>query len=300
MKTIPLSLGFALLTVAFLPWMAGCDKVDHPVVTDNSIDIDTGIVWDDSAQSVLNNGNRFVLIEEFTGHTCPNCPEKSEIVIQLQQDHAPSVVTMSIHAGGFAEVKTSGDKYTTDFRTDAGNQYRLDFAVSSYPRAMISRVKKGSEWALRDVDNNWENGVNDVVNKPSIADIFIVNRYDDSTQIVQNEVVINWNTDQTEPLNLQLYLVEDSIVDWQTDRRQTPQDIPDYHHRHVLRQALNGNYGQKLEFGTVGQQDRIITNFEVPDKIRDLRQCMIVAFIFKPGPDNFDVMQVNEAHILSH
>lgn len=285
------------LSIPLLSWMAGCDKIENPILKDGSVTIDTGIVWDDSAHSVDNNGERFALIEEFTGHVCSQCPASANEILKIVTNNAPQVVSVSIHAGTFAIPYTSGDKYRTDFRTESGTELRTDFGIASYPKAMINRRKVADEWGLSEV--KWSPEVNNVLNNSSVLDIDITNRYDDSTKIVQNEVILKWNNAPSGDLNMQIYFIEDSVIDWQLDGST---DVPDYVHRHVLRSAINGTYGQKLELTGVvaGQNDTIISNFEIPGNVINLDKCLITVFVFKPGPEEFEVLQVNEAHILSH
>ena len=59
-------------------------------------------------------GDRNVLLEEFTGQMCPNCPEGAREAHRLQENN-PGMVIVSIHAGGFA----AGTPYVTA----AGNAY---------------------------------------------------------------------------------------------------------------------------------------------------------------------------------
>ena len=287
-----------ILLIPVLSGIAGCDKIDNPVPEGPDVISDTGIIWDDSSSSIPNAGNRFVLFEEFTGHQCNNCPESTEFIEEIKKANSPGMISVSIHAGAFADIKTRGEKFLTDFKTDAGNKYRTNFDVESYPSAMINRIKVGTKWAL--IDDVWQEEAEKIVNGPAIADIMINNRYDDSTKLVQCQVIIDWKSDISEDYNLQLYLVEDSIQDWQLDRREDPEAVPDYYHRHVFRGDLNGIFGELLSGGLAASNDTIVNTFEVPEKIIDLKKCQIIAFIYEPGPENFEIMQVNEAHILSH
>ena len=83
---------------------------------------------------------------------------------------------------------------------------------------------------------------------------------------------------------LSLYLVEDSVVSWQKDYRLPAEieDIPNYAHHDMLRQALNGTYGQAIRPGgqTIQAGDRFYRTVEIkiPEGYR-ANHCKLVAFV---------------------
>ena len=297
-KSILFYLGF-IISMAYI---VSCDKVENPI-PDNLIVAtpDSGIVWDDSNESIPNNDQRFVLLEEYTGHTCPNCPEGADTAKSIASRYSPRVVLVAIHAGFFAEFDPSDSKYFTNFKTEMGDELDNLFDPKSYPRGTINRLKFDDEWAIK--LNLWEDKVTEVLgsSKP-IANISIKNLYDDSTDIVRSQVIVEWTDQAVEgtEYDLQIVITEDKIIDWQKD---LGDNIPDYEHNHVLRASINGLYGQKLIAPPAGGSvvaDTLIQNFNPPANVIDIRNCNVVAFLFKPGPNDFEVMQVNEAHISSN
>ena len=44
---------------------------------------------------------RNVLLEEFTGQNCPNCPTAHETAAKFKQQYGDALITVSIHAGPF-------------------------------------------------------------------------------------------------------------------------------------------------------------------------------------------------------
>lgn len=280
----------ALPAILLIFW--ACDKVDDPIPKRISAEIGEVI---DSSFSVSSDGKRFVLVEEFTGHKCNNCPESAEFIEELSSARGNAMIAVSIHAGVFAEP-LPGDKFNTDFRTPAGDIYDEDFEVLSYPRAMISRRTVDGNIAIR--DNKWEAEIDAILNTSAVADIEIRNLLGDKNAI-ESRVIINWLQNIEEPLNLQLFFIEDKVVDWQEDRRKDPIAVPDYEHRHVLRQAINGTFGQSLEQAVANTSDTVVVSYPIPSNVIEVNNCTVVAFIFKPGPDDYEVLQVNEAHATS-
>jgi hypothetical protein len=48
---------------------------------------------------------KVVLLEDYTGHKCVNCPTAAEIAHNLQITYGEKIILMAIHAGFFAETR---------------------------------------------------------------------------------------------------------------------------------------------------------------------------------------------------
>ena len=96
---------------------------------------------------------------------------------------------------------------------------------------------------------------------------------------------------------LVVYLVEDSIINWQKWYGHIPENVPDFAHRHVFRKSLNGAWGDRLS-GSVKSVGQIIsksfaTNISIKYKHK---KCYIVAFV----QNNLtkEVLQVEEIKLM--
>ena len=64
---------------------------------------------------------RCVLIEDFTGQTCLNCPRAAETIEKLQEQYgADTVIAVAIHSGPLALKPTAS---VIGLRTDLGDLY---------------------------------------------------------------------------------------------------------------------------------------------------------------------------------
>ena len=100
-------IAFFLFISAFL--VLSCEEasvVIHPDMENNPEDTTT------------ENQLRQVLIEEFTGVRCVNCPAGSEAIENLLDSYGDQLVAISIHAGFFSPPMGESQY---DFRTDEGN-----------------------------------------------------------------------------------------------------------------------------------------------------------------------------------
>ena len=85
--------------------------------------------------------------------------------------------------------------------------------------------------------------------------------------------------------------------EWQKDYRKTPENIPDYLHRHVLRSAINGSFGENIARGSIQSGTKIIRNFKTNINPAYMAvHCSVVAFLVDSA--NAEVMQAEEKGIL--
>ena len=79
-----------------------------------------------------------VLLEDFTGQRCTNCPKGHEIVEKLKQNYgADRVIAVSIHGGSLSnpDSPTSG----AGLAGEEGNQYHTAFGIETWPKGKIDR-----------------------------------------------------------------------------------------------------------------------------------------------------------------
>jgi|GEM_PF-3336549 len=97
-----------------------------------------------------------VILEEFTGHICVNCPEATILAHDLKESFGEQLILLSIHAGDLAVV---GDApFDTDYTTEAGNAIYNYYAPVGVPTGMVSRSDyQGSTVLFKD---SWEPAIN--------------------------------------------------------------------------------------------------------------------------------------------
>jgi hypothetical protein len=283
--------------IAIVITLISCDKIDDP--TPDDFVSTEGIIWDDSLYTESNPSMRKVLIEEFTGMLCTYCPGGSREIERLDSIYGEQLIPMSIHAGGFAQVPAGGNgfdangdgtmDYTTDFNTVAGTVYYNTFGVASNPAATVSRINNAAITGL----SQWEIDFNSIKNDVPKVSIGLSTLYDDSTRTLKAVVNTEWLSTETGSYNLQLYLVQDSIVDWQLDNGT---HVQFYTHRHLFRNAINGTWGSPIPSSTIGDIDTQESAIVLPTEW-DKDHCIVIAHIYKSSP-NYEVLQVEELHIV--
>lgn len=225
---------------------------------------------------------RNVLLEDFTGQNCPNCPQAHRVVNALKEQYGESVVAVSIHAGHFAYEEGRFEPHFQTFKTEESNSYAELWDIPSYPSGIVNRVSGPIQY------QNWSTFVEDELQKDSKVNIETVALFNaDSTEITI--------TSSLKPLtdiegHLQLWITEDEIVSYQLDGT-TP--VVDYVHDHVFRTSVNG-------FG--GEEAALIKNvFETREhKISvqekwNKKKLNIVVFVYN---NSEGVLQVVEADVM--
>jgi thiol-disulfide isomerase/thioredoxin len=187
----------------------------------------------------LNTGQK-VLIEEFTGHQCGNCPEGTEEIKRLSEEYGDRLVIISIHTGFFAKTKKTG-AYIIDYTTPVGDELGEKYAAQAYPSAIVNRST-----ATPIGKEQWGGSIQQQLAQLPKAVLGMESKLDTATRKLNLKVNIKYNKQSSPDENLIVYLTQDSIVSWQKDYRLNPSDIENYVHQHVLRASLNGTFGDQV------------------------------------------------------
>jgi len=277
---------FITLAVIAIFTFNSCDKIDQPF---KNVEVEPG--------------GRKILIEEFTGHYCTACPAAAVELQRLVDVYGDQLIPISLHAGDptFNDPHLDGNgnpvdiigtdtMYSTDFRTQDGNIYASTFEPFGLPSGIISRQNA----AVATPAAQWESQILAIKDLAQIADIEITTSYDSIARVVDTEIKINWLTNNVSGNNykLQVYIIEDHIMDWQLD---AGVNVPDYDHRHVFRGAVNSTWGESINATSLGTSTEKSYSYTLnSDWNQD--NCEIVAFIYKEAPD-YEVMQANIAYV---
>ncbi|MEQ8324766.1 MAG: Omp28-related outer membrane protein [Vicingaceae bacterium] len=289
------------LILSVLVLFFACDKIDDPFPPNTDV-IDTGIVWDDSVYSVENDGERFVLLEEYTGHLCQACPGGAREISRLVSKYGEKFIPVSIHTIDVFAAPQPGaggtpGAFSSDYRTTAGDEYSKAFTIDALPGGVISRLPVGST-PYKLIIGEWEDEAVKILGSPAVANLGIRNYFNAELNTYQVRIDVEWLEDYTGDMNLQVQLLEDSIVDWQKDGSDY---IENYMHRHMFREALDGTWGETIPAASSGEISEFVFTREFdPTGIGyKLEHMIILAFIYKQSPV-YEVMQVNEAHLIGH
>lgn len=232
-------------------------------------------------------GDRKVLVEEFTGVRCVNCPSGAAELENLKSIYGDRLVIVSIHAGDFAPPYTDS-KY--DFRTSEGSALETWLgAPLGYPTAVVNRKKFDGQQSLQTTKANWAGLIANESKTPSVLNLAVEKKYTKDTRDLTMTIKLVPTEKLPEDVRLSVFLTENDVIDAQ----ETPQGKKsDYKHSHVLRRVLSGDAKGIVLNGALSWSStaKIPTNW-VAEK------CQIVVLAHRGG-DMKDILQVSEVKLM--
>lgn len=237
---------------------------------------------------------RQVMIEEFTGVNCVNCPDGSQAIETLIDIHGERLVAVSIHSSGSFSRPIAESQY--DFRTPEGDNL-LSYlgAPIGYPTAVVNRKKFQDEFDLQLGKGQWAGYIVEELAIPPKVRIAIEPTYTEASRDLRTDVTLYVDEDISDPdVRLSVMILEDDIVDAQVTPEGTKED---YKHKHVLRDMLTNFDGDIIS-------ENLTANAEI-EKSYDLNipvgwvasNCKIVVFVSLGGQVK-DVLQVHEVKMV--
>ncbi len=236
-----------------------CDKVKNPYPK-QYVDIDTNLLFGMNLETYKNtlwpsfgpntNTNVNVLIEDFTGHKCPNCPNAAIEARNIEGQHEGRVFVATIHSGAYATTYFQNYQfapYTANFTTPEGLEISTEISDGGFggnPSGTINRKTFGG--FIFQNYSGWASNVSSILT----ANILKVNIQSKCNYFPETRgVFLHTEVDKLISDSLELYqvvyLLEDSII--------KPQTLPDgttdlnYVHRDVHRGNIDGKaMGRKI------------------------------------------------------
>lgn len=174
---------------------------------------------------------RKVLLEEFTGQMCTNCPQAHAIIERLQEQYGEDLVVVSIHA----MKNVFGIPRPIGLMEEEGDEYAARWGINALPEGVVDRNSGALEM------DKWSTVIREdlEISTPVELDLAAQLSEDGSkieifTTIVSSEAMTG---------ALQLWIVENNIVTFQLDGGTI---LGDYIHNNVFRGCVNGLWGENL------------------------------------------------------
>lgn len=221
--------------------------------------------------SVVEPTGKTVLIKDFTGARCVNCPAAAEYAHNLQhqlgEDH---VFIMSVHAGFQAQPIGS----FPDFLTDEGTAWYNNH--DSNPLFAVDHVALTEGNTLN--EGQIDAPVAAALEEEQTFEIVVGRQFDEASRQLQVNVQIIALADMDGQFYITVCLVEDHITGWQT----TPAGVDkEYDFRNVFRGTLNGAYGDEFEGSGVETDDTayLTYNSEI-NADYNADECYLMVYVY--------------------
>jgi len=174
---------------------------------------------------------RAVLIEDFTGQRCVNCPAATEQIKALQEQYGEDkVIAVAIHGGGFGVASTN--TRMTGLATPDATEYYTHWNISAQPSGMVCRQ------GVLDY-NDWTEAVAKALSQTSPIELTL----SQSNGTIEVKAIASTRYEG----KLQLWIVEDGITAPQANAQGKLE--MDYVHHHIYRGSVNGLWGTAVSLG---------------------------------------------------
>ncbi len=174
---------------------------------------------------------RTVLLEEFTGQDCVNCPAAHEVIESLLAQYGDALISVSIHGGHFGiPISRKG------LMQPEGDEYVTYWGAETFPSGVVNRAG-----GVQSMDA-WAASIRNLVEQPSSLSIAV----EAHPSADGSQIDITTTLDPLDDLQgkLQLWITESNIVARQ--RNAEGEWVPDYVHNHVYRASVNGTWGEDV------------------------------------------------------
>ena len=183
---------------------------------------------------------KHVLIEDFTGQRCRNCPDATEAIEEIQNQYgADKVIAVGIYSGPFGKTMAG---QLLPLTTQEGDDYFNALGVEGQPNGLIDR-----RGGLSSNYMGWLTRVEQSMQQKPTVLLEVSNQLDADSRNLTVDVETEGLEDVSDA-KLQVWLVEDNIV--------SPQILPtgktnsNYVHNHVFRKSVNGMGGEAISVKT--------------------------------------------------
>ena len=266
---------YQILTVAAIALFTAvsCDKIDFEDRFDGPVAVESG---------------KNILIEDYTGQKCSNCPLAHAEIKALQKAYGSSrVIAVALHGG--PQAVDEGNPNLIGLANEESREYNRRLGKFSYPKGVVDR-KSG----LLDFEK-WNAFA---VSRFSAAPKVKLQLNDISADTESRKITFKCSVEGIEAVkgNLQLWLTESNIV--------AVQIMPavwggghkaDYVHNHVFRAAVNGLDGEPIE---IAASQNVSGEYSCSLKDGWNPQNMsLVAFFYN---ETDGVMQVTDAPVIEN
>ena len=222
--------------------------------------------------------NKNVVLEEFTGISCPYCPDGHVIAQGIKDNNPGDVMLINIHTGGYATPQGPG----TDFNTNFGAALATNANVSGYPTGSVNR--DGAAMSR----SSWASATANQLSQPSPVNVWSEAIIDMGTNTLTVNVEIYYTGSQTVTSNkINVAVLQNNIEGPQSGGASyNPSAVlanGNYNHTHMLRHLITGQWGEDITNVSQGHYETRSYTWNIPSDINgvdvDPTNLEIITFI---------------------
>lgn len=260
---------YILPCIAACSLVTSCDNYDEG---DRLLDVE------------VTHSERVVLIQEFSGQRCFNCPTGATRIHDIINANPGKVVAVAMYPFAMDELTAPYGKEIV--RSQIATEY---FNYYGRPSTLPCASFDGSP--VNDNIDTWSAAVLNAFSAEPPASIYLSGNFDSTSRNLTMNAKVEFTDNYSGDCSLILLVTESGIVGPQLmpDRKRNMQ----YEFNHVLRSSLNGTWGESIGSGKIGES----TDYSATGTLADTwveSNCAVVAILI-----NTSTRQVLQAQEMS-
>lgn len=267
-KLIQLTIVTALTIILF-----ACDKIDNPII--KSGDYRSDLYGNAPAFVPVETPLQNVLLEDFTGHDCGNCPIAHGIAYGILDNNPERVAMVAIHAGSLGGPNPP--LYPANWTTPEGTYYLLtQVGADEMPKGRMNRTPDSH---IAYSPGGWVNRTNTALAATPQVHLQLATNYNADNKHLSVHVNHQWFQGLSGDYRLVIMLTESHIIAPQLWYGHTPEHVDEYEHNHMLRTTLTGATGRVVA-SNPGSGLNTTNSYTIDWKDEwNAENCEVIAFI---------------------
>ncbi len=278
-----------LAAVVSLTWTS-CQKEIGPAINFGTQAVDTTYEAAPEAPTPLR-----VLVEEFTGVTCTNCPAGHRTIKNMIDAHPDRISAIGYQPFNIGQANPAPET-RNDNRTQKGTDVGKSFGgVPGLPSAAFNRVPENGE--LLQPRPSWAAMLDKRLQESAPLNMTLTSDFDEDSRELKVVVRIAYTAEVATKHRLTVALTENNLIDAQEEALSATEIVthPDYLHQHVFRDFLTAPTGESvLDALAVKQPGRVYErrfSFKMDSKW-NAANCTLTAFVHNEDGSQKNVLQV--------
>jgi len=270
-----------------LALFSSCEEVGPVINLTDDTTADTTYV----AGQIETPQDKNVLLEEFTGVRCVNCPQGHVLLDNLENQYGARFIAVSAHSEFLAEPY-DGDQ---DLRTpDAQDLEDLLGPILSKPSGAVDRKIFPGESAPVVFTQKWANYVSQQMALVAPVNIHTETTFNDASRKLSITVTLHYTSEETGDNKLSVLLVEDGIITMQLGQGGIDSN---YTQNRVLRKILTSVNG--LAINTTKEAGRVVMKSFTEENLPGLWEAdnlRVIALVSRSG-GTMEVLQAAQKDV---
>ncbi|WP_210522091.1 Omp28-related outer membrane protein [Hymenobacter terricola] len=299
----------ALLVLGSLAALPACDVIDNPQPEKATLSAgrrDTVALDSAEATHPAPTLVQNVLIEDFTGQYCGNCPRAAHMGDSMRLRYPGRVVVTEVHVTDYFAAPRL-PHFPVDYRVPVVSReldQTFDLSNRGLPQGSVNR----SPFASANNDpvatfSLWPGVVTSQLALAPTVSLRATPLFNRTSRLLRLKVATKYLTARPgRTMRLGIMVVEDSLVgaqkDYTLDRTLNPEQIVEHYvHHNVMRAALTGTFGSSQVLApTAGQQFNTYFGYQMPAaSVWNDRKCSVIVYI--ADADTRQMVQVVQAKL---